>query len=506
MQRQYFEQPRCHMLHRRNGTSSLNAEAPAANGVGNQSEERALSSHDADKEHRSKPLSPLLLLGLMYTYTICGAYAIEETVMGGGPLLALISIVLIPIFMAAPTAVVVAEMATAIPSNAAFLMWINVSFHRTVYFTMVILTLLLTFIDNALFPVLVSEYVCTSISCSDTGVKLLRAGMLLLTYILNLVGVQAVGMTSVLLSIITVSPFLLMFAMHLVNSGFYLNWPAISYIPSEIDWPTFITTASWNLCGLEQAAAVSEEIKAPHRTIILALVPLMGLAFLTYIPPILTGASVEKGPPDVEEWTTGYWAVVARNVGGQPLQVLMVVASVFSAFGQTLSALCTTTHIIAGMAYTDVFPGPVGRILYQRNKRFGTHHWALTVNTLITGIFSVLLDFGPLVKADQVLYGIRVVLIFLSFLIVRYRYPHLHRPFRVPLEGYQLGLFAVPILLFVALTIVAMLEDMQTVIINLSVLGGAVLVSVLYCFLWRKEDFDGRVVTETILEDQESQE
>ncbi|KAH9599788.1 Amino acid/polyamine transporter I [Trypanosoma melophagium] len=502
-QSQYFEHPRCRLIQRPNGTTSSRKGAATTPTGESRGEDNTDVSENFDKEAPERTLSPLLLLGLMYTYTISGAYAIEESVMGGGPLLALIIIVLIPIFMAAPTAVVVTELGSAIPSNASYLMWINISFHRIIYFTMVILSILLNSVDNALFPVLLSEYVCASVYCTPVVNKLLRTGMLLFTYILNLIGVQAVGRVSVALSFLTVFPVFLLFVMHLFKTGFYLNWPGISFIPDEIDWPIFITTASWNLCGLEQVATVTEETKTPHRTIMRALVPLMGLAFLTYIPPILTGASIKKGPPDISEWTTGYWANISLAVGGTPLQVLVVIASAFSAFGLTLSALCTTTQIVAGTALTGVFPDAVGRLLYQRNKRFGTFHWTLTINTLITGIFGILLDFGPLVKVDQVLYGIRIVMLFIAFLIIRRRYPHLERPYRVPLEGYQLLILIIPGLLFAALTIVAMMDDRLTVIINLSVLGGSIVLSVLYCTFIKKNDFHGRVVTEPLRETEE---
>ncbi|EAN94753.1 putative amino acid permease/transporter [Trypanosoma cruzi] len=497
-ERQYFEHPRWHLLRRNNAAvGGTTSDVPTGNLP---SEQGTGVSDDEKKNVPKRTLSSLMLLGIMYTYTTSGAYAIEETVMGGGPLLTLVVITLIPVLMAMPTALVVAELATAIPSNAGFLMWVSVSFHRVLYFSMVIQSLLLIFIDNALYPVLFSEYVCTTISCTTVANRGFRAGMLFVTYILNLTGVRAVGMVSVMLTVATIVPFVLMFSMHLFKNNFYLNWPAISFIPANIDWSTFISTASWNLCGLEQVATVTEEVKTPHRTIIRALVPLLGLCYLTYIPPILTGSSSKKGPPDISKWKTGYWSYVAYSVGGSPLQVLLIMGSFFSAFGMMISSLCTTSQVIAGVAYTEVFPGPVNRILYQRNKRFGTYHWTLTINALITGLFSVFLDFGLLVKSDQVLYGIRVVVIFLSFLIIRHRYPHLSRPFRLPLEGYKLGVMIFPLLLFMALTVVAMMEDTQKVTVNLLVIGGTLVLSFIYCFFIRKGEFFGRVVTETVEE------
>ncbi|EAN79630.1 amino acid permease/transporter, putative [Trypanosoma equiperdum] len=495
---QYFEHPRYHIFRQRQETASPIESSADVEGQTNDGEQQFILDKGAPKRSLSVPM----LMGLMYAYTTSGAYAIEETVLGGGPLLGIISIVLVPLLMAAPTTIVVAELATAIPSNAAFLMWYNVSFHRVVYFAMVLLTFLLIFIDNALYTVLISEYVCTAVPCSDTISKLLRLGMVLVTYTLNMVGVQAVGKLSIALSIVTVAPFLTLFSMHMIKSNFYLNWPAISYIPPSIDWATFITTTSWNLCGLEQAATVIEQTKAPRRTFIRALAPLLGLAYLTYIPPILTGASIREGLPDLSQWVTGFWSDVAFSVGGVPLRVFMVVASALSAHALLLSSFCTTTQIIAGVAYTEAFPGPINRVLYKRNKRFGTYHWTLTLNAVLSALFGVFLEFGPLVKVDQVLYGLRVLMIFIAFLVIRHRHPHLKRPFRAPFEGKLLYLLIIPMILFAGLIVLGMVESTQSVIVNLSVLGVVMVISLVYCQLVRKEDFYGRIVTGTLSEDE----
>lgn len=499
-QRQYFEHPRCHLFNRR--IASINVDASTSEGAAAQGDERA-ESVQLDKAVPKTEVTSMMLLGIMYTYTMSGAYSIEETVMGGGIFLAILSIVIISLFMAAPTVLIVAELASSAPSNAAFLMWINLSFPRVVYFVMVILSLLMMFIDNALYPVLFSEYVCTSVECGKYGNMLLRGGMLFLTYVLNVLGIQAVGSASITLSICTMVPFLIMFTMHICKTNFYLNWPAISYIPKNIDWSLFITTASWNLCGMEQAATVSEEVKTPHKTIIRALLPLLGLAYLTYIPPILLGASVEKGPPDLSKWEIGYWSHIGKSLGGIPLQIVVVVASGLSAFGLLLSSLCTSSHVIAGVAGTEAFPGFVNRILYKRNSRFGTHHWTITVNAFITGLFGIFFEFGPLVKTNQVLYGIRIMMIILCFFIMRRRYPHLNRPFRVPLEGYKTLVLIVPFILFFALTIVAMVADTTSIIVNLSVLAGVTVLSFIYVHFFKNDGFYGRVVTEPFDEEKD---
>ncbi|CAG9570175.1 putative amino acid permease/transporter [Leishmania major strain Friedlin] len=432
----------------------------------------------------------------MYTFTISGAYGIEEAVMGGGVLLTIVSIVVIPVIMGAPIVLVVAELAAAVPSNAGFLMWIKLSFHRCVYLSMAIMSLIYIAVDNALYPTMFSEYLCTSIHCSDTGEKFLRLGMLLFTYSLNMLGVEAVGVASVVLTVLTVSPFVLMYLLQQLRTGFYVNWPAVAYIPASVDWTRFISTASWCLSGLEQAGTVVEEVEDPQRTIIGSLIPLIGLAVITYVPPIIAGASVSREPLDMSKWKTGYWAEVSYQVGGNALKLFTVVGGVLSAFGLTLSALCTTTCIISGMALTEAFPGKVGVWLSRRNKRFGTYHWTLTFNTVLTGLFSTVLGFGSLVLVDQCLYGIRVVVILISFYRFRQLYPYLPRPFRIPFDGWRLHLMmGVALASSVALTIVSLLQEKLTVILCAAVVGASFLVSFLYCRFVHRHDFAGRIVT-----------
>ncbi|KAK7194118.1 amino acid permease/transporter [Novymonas esmeraldas] len=443
-----------------------------------------------------RTLSTLLLTGLMYTFTISGAYGIEESVMGGGALLTIVCILVFPVIMGAPTALVVAELGSAVPSNAGFLMWIKLSFHRTVYLSMAIMSLIYIAVDNALYPAMFSEYFCSAVSCSDTEAKCLRVGMLLVTYVLNMLGVEAVGVASVVLTVLTAAPFLLMFLQQQLTTGFYVNWPAVATIPKSVRWTTFISTASWCLSGLEQAGAVVEEVEDPQRTLIGSLIPLMGLAVITYVPPILTGASISTGPIDLSEWTTGYWTQVSFQVGGDVLKFITVAGGILSAFGLSLSALCTTTRIISGMALTEAFPGEVGVWLSRRNMRFGTYHWTLTLNTILTGIFSTVLGFGVLVQVDQCIYGIRVIAIIISFYRFRTLYPHLPRPFRIPFGGWRLHLMmGVALASSAALVIISLCEETLTVVLCAAVVGGSCLASLLYCHFVRRHDFAGRIVT-----------
>lgn len=176
--------------------------------------------------------------------------------------------------------------------------------------------------------------------------------------------------------------------------------------------------------------------------------------------------------------------------------IVTIIGSVLSAFGMTLSTLCTTSRMLAGMATTGIFPWKIGSWLSKRNKRFDTYHWAITLNTVLTALFSTLLDFGPLVKIDQFLYGIRVIMVFLAFFQFRRRYPLLSRPFKIPIYGWKLYvIFALPFCAFLALTVISMIKDVETVVFCVSIVSAMGLLSWLYCYFIHKSNFLGQIIT-----------
>ncbi|EPY20132.1 amino acid permease/transporter [Strigomonas culicis] len=328
--------------------------------------------------------------------------------------------------------------------------------------------------------------------------------MLAVIYVLNILGIEAVGIASVVFTCFSVTPFLLLLVTHLLKTGFYMNWPALATVPRNIKWATFFTTASWNLSGIEQAGTVAEDVKDPQRTFTNSLLPLVGLAIMTYLPPVLVGASATTGAINLDEWQTGFWAEVSYRVGGGALKAVIVLGSVVSAFGLTLSALCTTSHIIAGMALTEAFPGWVGELLCRRHYRFGTYHWAITANTVLTAVFSMLFDFQSLVMIGQFLYSIRMLCVFMSFLLIRQHFPYLERPYRMPITGAKMyALLGMAMLLYVALMCISISQEWSSAVISLTILAASGAFSWYYCTYVRTKDFLGRIVTASVEEDVE---
>jgi hypothetical protein len=281
----------------------------------------------------------------------------------------------------------------------------------------------------------------------------------------------------------------------MIASEAYFNWEAIAYIPSNVNWVAIIPVVSWNVAGLEQAGAVAEDIDNPQDTMVKSLIPLAFMTWMSYIPPILAGLSLTRGAANLDIWETGYWATVAQKIGGPFLKIFTIVGGVASAFGMCMSGLCTTSRTLAGMGEAAAFPRPISKVLFTYNKRFGTPHWSIIINTIFTGVFATFFDFSYLVVIDEVLYGIRILFIFLACIKLRYAYPTLERPYRVPVSNDKLALLLIlPMLYCITLIVVSASVDATTAGIIIGVGVGVMIFSYFYCKFFRPHGFDGKII------------
>jgi uncharacterized membrane protein YdjX (TVP38/TMEM64 family) len=70
-----------------------------------------------------KSIGILKLTVITYFLLCAGPYGLEEAVSGTGPFLALIMIILVPLFLSLPLSLVCAEMGTLFPQTGSTIMW-----------------------------------------------------------------------------------------------------------------------------------------------------------------------------------------------------------------------------------------------------------------------------------------------------------------------------------------------------------------------------------------------
>ena len=239
-------------------------------------------------EERQSPKSQLgvrQLLGVLFVGTVGGAYGMEGCLRAAGPLGTLASISILPWLWGFPAALAVAELATAVPSNAGPIMWINVALPRWMTMLSVQWTVLLDVIDNSLYPNLFVEYLGRVTNIDPASQVLLQLILIGGAAVLNVLGLEHVSNSNNLLMFITLLPFLLLFLCEIPH----LDGKHWMDTPPTFDWRTFLPLISWNFSGFENAGHVVEEVAVPGKTLVRSLILLLLLSQAVYILPVLAG-------------------------------------------------------------------------------------------------------------------------------------------------------------------------------------------------------------------------
>ncbi|GET87054.1 amino acid permease, putative [Leishmania tarentolae] len=442
--------------------------------------------------HRGS-LSTMALFGIMFANCVGGGYGFEDGIGSAGPLITLIVCGILPWMWAFPTGLAVAELSTAVPSNSGVLMWTNAAFPPFISFMCILATIFITFIGNATYPNLTAEYAQQLGSLKVAPVAGVKVGVVVLCCVLNCVGVEIVGSSSILLCAITILPFMLLTAIQLFSKGFN---KAVLYVDvKHVKWADFFSIISWNYANIENAGAVVEEVANPRRALPKAMMMLMLSTYVGYVMPMLAGVSAMGVDQDYSKWQAGHWPEVAKVIAGDWLKYMLFVGALLSGIGFTLTSMCCTSRLLAGMGTMQMFPKKVSRVIGYYHPRLGTPIPAILINSLVTLIFSVSMDFTSVVSLCQSIYCLRMLLIYASLVKLRIDYPNLPRPYALPFNTFMTALVLLPAAAFSLMA--SIVSAMTSLGIGIALVGFVVVgsgVSWLYCRIFARNGFQGVIV------------
>eukprot|EP01060_Flectonema_neradi_P035266 TRINITY_DN6444_c0_g3_i3.p1 TRINITY_DN6444_c0_g3~~TRINITY_DN6444_c0_g3_i3.p1 ORF type:complete len:479 (+),score=45.48 TRINITY_DN6444_c0_g3_i3:113-1549(+) len=387
-----------------------------------------------DNQHSTTPkqsLSAIQLVGLLFVATIGGAYGIEEGVQTGGGLGLTLGVLIAPWVWGLPTAMIISELATSLPSNAGPVLWISKVAPTFVTFCFVVFTTIANVVDNSIYPNLLVSYFTAPSSNGVSSASLppifIKIISISAAAILNIISIDAVGVFGTGFMFLTIGPFILMFLMRV---GFMGDLSSLlrNHVPEQISWGKFIPILTWNVAGIDSVGNIVEEIKEPQRVLFPSLVTVIVLSQVTYVLPVVAALTIPGNTP--QSWVNGSWVGFAEDVGGEYLRIYMQFAGMLSSFGFLTTLLCTTSRALQGIAAMGF--APMFQHLGSLHPTYRTPANAIITNALITLVVSSATDFVFLVEVGQLLYMTRLLAVFLSALLIRMKYPSLHRPFSVP--------------------------------------------------------------------------
>jgi amino acid transporter len=365
----------------------------------------------------------LPLIAATYFMVSGGPYGIEDIFGGAGFLRAILILLLLPFLWSLPTALMIGELASAIPAEGGFYIWVKRGLGPFWGYQEGWLSLAASIFDMAIYPAIFVLYLGKFSPALTDGWRGYAWSLAVVAVCCawNLRGAPAVGEDSVGLFALLLTPFAVFVVLGL--------WHGIAAHPA-IQWSgpatgaslsTAILVALWNYMGWDNASTVAQEVENPQRNYPRAMLGAAALVTVTYVVPLVGMALAGLSPVG---FTTGDWVTAAANVGGPWLGLAVVAGGAITGIGMFNALVMSYTRLPMAMAEDGMLP----KALARRNQR-GVP-W---VSVLLCGLawaLALKLPFERLISIDLVLYGSSLLLEFVALVALRLREPEMPRPFK----------------------------------------------------------------------------
>jgi amino acid transporter len=376
----------------------------------------------------------LPLVAATYFMVSGGPYGIEDILGGAGFGRAILILLLLPFLWSLPTALMIGELAAALPAEGGFYVWVRRAMGPFWGFQEGWLSLAASIFDMALYPTMFVLYLGQLNPALTAGWYGYGWSLTVVAVCCawNLRGAPAVGEDSVILFALLVAPFVIFVVLGIWH-GLTAHVPIHWGIPagSQTALSTAVLVAMWNYMGWDNASTIAQDVDQPQRNYPRAMVAATGLVAVSYFLPLLAMAMAGMS---TENFSTGDWAGAARMVGGPWLGLAVVAGGVIMGFGMFNALMMSYTRLPMAMAGDGLMPP----VLAKRNGR--NVPW---VSVLLCGLawaLALKLPFEKLISIDLVLYGSSLLLEFVALVVLRVREPQLKRPFKAGNLWFACGL------------------------------------------------------------------
>jgi len=355
-----------------------------------------------------------------------GPYAIEDILGGAGFLRAIVILLVLPLVWSLPTALMIGELAAALPADGGFYVWVRRAMGPFWGYQEGWLSLSASIFDMAIYPAIfvlyLGKFSPALISAWHGWAGYAWAlAVVVVCCVWNLRGAPEVGDDSVWMFALLLAPFAIF-----VVLGF---WHGLTQHPA-VHWgrpasasalSTAILVALWNYMGWDNASTVAREVENPQRNYPRAMLYATLLVAVTYILPL---AAMALAGLSGDSFATGDWMTAASSIGGPMLGLAIVAGGMITGVGMFNALVMSYTRLPMAMAEDGLLPGAMARC----NSR-GVPWVSVLLCGLAWGL-ALKLPFERLISIDLILYGSSLLLEFVALVVLRIREPRLARPFK----------------------------------------------------------------------------
>jgi amino acid transporter len=361
-----------------------------------------------------------------------GTYGTEEIVHGAGYGHGILILLFLPVFWSLPTAFMIGELSSALPQEGGYYAWVRRGLGNFWGFQEAWLSLAASIFDMAIYPTLFVFYLKQIAPWFGEGNHGVFAGLFVVVACtaLNLLGIRVVGITSLWLFFLLSLPFAMVVVMTPLKLSAFAAPHAAAATGTGLGLLGGVLVAMWNYMGWDNASTIAQEVERPQRTYPKAMIAAVILVSLTYVLPFV--AVYFTGIPASSFGEDGSWATIGGLLGGKLLGIewlrfLIVLGGMMSAFGMFNALVMSYSRLPLAMAREGMLP----KAFALTSKRTNAP-WVAIIVCASGWALCLGLGFQRLITLDIMLYGVSLMLEFVTLVVLRIREPELKREFRVP--------------------------------------------------------------------------
>jgi amino acid transporter len=377
-----------------------------------------------------KQLGALGLAAIVFFLVCGGSYGTED--LGGtiAPLYAILGIVAVPWIFSLPIALVTAELATSMTDQSGFIMWIKRGWGDFYAHLDTVLVNIIMILDLALYPGIFLTYLQALVNEFKLGALAgwkgypINVVFVLIGGAINLIGLKAVGNSAKILTLLTLSPFVLFVILGFASKEFD-GARLGSTKHAEPDYPLYFSVLLWSMCGYEYSGFLANEVQNPKKAYPLGMFGCVATMLFTYLLPVMVGIAVRN--PNHKDEPLDYPGMADHLGFGRWLGYMLVGGALLSNMGTFVTYLSTSSQALAALAKEGKLP----RWMASEFPKYKTP-WPSILIFVITTCILVMFDFSVIVEVESVLYCIHTIIVLTSFTRLKFVEPDLFRPFKMP--------------------------------------------------------------------------
>eukprot|EP01138_Halocafeteria_seosinensis_P008386 gb/GECG01008569.1/.p1 GENE.gb/GECG01008569.1/~~gb/GECG01008569.1/.p1 ORF type:complete len:670 (+),score=59.03 gb/GECG01008569.1/:1-2010(+) len=375
-----------------------------------------------------KPERTVGAIGLAFVafVSVCGGpFGIEDAVGAAGPLITLVSLLVLGVFWSLPQALMTAELSTIYDENGGYIVWVYEALGPYWGFVNAVNSVASNVCDLPLYPVLYATYLSRFFHFGNAIEWVVKALALLLVVVLNVLGMEAVADSSLIFTIAVLLPFAVEPFFQAPDPSRWGETPAGGAGGAE--WGVFMSVVLWNFQGWDSMGCIAGEVKNAKRSYPVGVCLATVLIILNYSIPIIVGLAVE---PDWSHWGTDEgdtdFIDMAKQVSSW-LGIWVVFGASFAVLGEFSAVVSSSSRALQSMASYRMVP----KFLVKNRTRFATPVPSILFETVTTAVL-MMFEFSTLVVLDTFFNNVSLVLEVIAFLRLKHQYPDMERPYAVP--------------------------------------------------------------------------